>query len=173
MTFVTESNGKNRAGYNPNDNVQTPLHIAKRIINQLPIGWLDTLLDGFRGGGAFYDQFPQTLCDKDWCEIQNGRDFFDYDKHVDWLISNPPYSKFTEVMKHSYEIADNIVYLIPLNKIVSSWGRVLDLDNYGGIKKIWIIPASKCGFPFGFPACAVWIKRDYKGNPEIELWKDL
>lgn len=76
-------------------------------------------------------------------------------------------------MKHSYEIADNIVYLIPLNKIVCSWGRCLDLDNYGGIKKIWIFPAGKANFPFGFPACAVWIQKGYKGNIETELWKDI
>lgn len=171
MTFVTESNGKNKQDYNPNDCIMTPRHIAKRIIDQLPINKNDRVLDPFRGDGAFYDQFPFTS--RDWCEIKDDKDFFDYDYEVDWIISNPPYSKFNEVMKHSYEIADNIVYLVPLNKIVSSWGRCLDLDNYGGIKKIWIFPAGKANFPFGFPACAVWIQRGYKGTIETELWKDL
>lgn len=58
-------------------------------------------------------------------------------------------------MKHSYEIADNIVYLIPMSKLVSSWGRIKDIASYGGVKYIYILPAGKCGFPFGFPACAV------------------
>ena len=154
-----------------NDNIKTPRHIAKRILDELPIQVSDKICDPFRGGGAFYDQFPAGR--HYWCEIEQGKDFFDFNEHVDWLISNPPYSKFTEVMKHSYGIADNIVYLIPLNKIVSSWGRVLDLVNYGGVFAIWIMPASKCGFPFGFPACAVWIKRDYVGDPHIEVWQDL
>lgn len=108
-----------------------------------------------------------------WCEIKEGRDFFDFKTPVEWIISNPPYSKFTDVMQHSYKIAKNIVYLIPLNKIVSSWGRVLDLEKFGGIKKIWIFPAGKANFPFGFPACAVWIQQDYKGPIETQLWKDL
>lgn len=155
----------------PNDKIMTPPHIAKRIIDQLPIQSDNIVLDPFRGTGAFYEQLPQ--CFKHWCEIDDGRDFFDFNIPVDWIVSNPPYSRFTEVMKHSYELADNIVYLIPLNKIVSSWGRVLDLDQYGGVKKIWILQASKANFPFGFPACAVWIQRDYKGTVEIELWKDL
>lgn len=172
MTFVTKSNGKNY-NYNPNDNIMTPRHIAKRIIDNLPIGALDKVLDPFRGTGAFYDQFPETLCGKDWCEITDGRDFFDYTDKVQWIVSNPPYSQFTEVMQHSYEIADNIVYLIPLNKIVSSWGRCLDLEKYGGVRKLWIFPAGKANFPFGFPACAVWIQRGYKGQITTELWKDL
>jgi len=172
MTFVTESNGKNRSDYNPNDCIMTPRYIAKRIICSLDIKPNETLLDPFLGEGAFYEQFPKEN-DKEWCEITRGVDFFKCERHYDWAISNPPYSKFTEVMKHSYEIADNICYLIPLNKIVSSWGRCLDLDNYGGVKKIWIFPAGKANFPFGFPACAVWIKRDYTGSVDIELWKDL
>ncbi|MEE1029472.1 MAG: hypothetical protein UIC65_00445 [Alphaproteobacteria bacterium] len=172
MTFVTESNGKNKNTYNPNDCIMTPRHIAKRIIDSLPINNYDTVLDPFKGEGAFYDQYPETM-NKHWCEIKDGKDFFDFQEQVDWIISNPPYSKFTEVMQHSYEIADNIVYLIPLNKIVSSWGRCLDLDNYGGVKKIWIFPAGKANFPFGFPACAVWIQKGYKGAIETELWKDL
>lgn len=117
-----------------NDIIYTPRYLAKLIIEQLPIQENDILLDPFRGNGAFYDQFPKTQ-EKDWCEIEDGRDFFDYNNHVDWIISNPPYSKYTEVMRHSYELANDIVYLIPLNKIVSSWGRCVDLANYGGIPK--------------------------------------
>lgn len=172
MAFVTKSNGKNKEGYNPNDDIMTPRHIAKRIIDELPIDMFDALLDPFKGDGAFYDQFPITMHSY-WCEIKEGRDFFDFKTPVEWIISNPPYSKFTDVMQHSYKIAKNIVYLIPLNKIVSSWGRVLDLEKFGGIKKIWIFPAGKANFPFGFPACAVWIQKDYKGPIETQLWKDL
>jgi hypothetical protein len=172
MSFVTKSNGKNRDTYNPNDCIMTPDYIAAKIINALDIKNGDFLVDPFFGKGAFYNNFPKDN-KKDWCEIERGIDFFEYNTKCGWLISNPPYSKFTEVMKHSYEIADNICYLIPLSKIVSSWGRCLDLDNYGGVRKLWIFPAGKANFPFGFPACAVWIQRGYQGSVDIELWKDL
>lgn len=169
MTFVTKSNGKNKDSYNVNDIVMTPNHIAKFIIDKFYDG-KGSILDPFKGEGAFYNQFPDV--EKDWNEISEGRDFFNEHRHFDWIISNPPYSKFTEVMQHSYEIANNIVYLIPLNKIVSSWGRVKDLNKFGGIKHLYILPAGKCGFPFGFPACACWIQKDYHGPVIWEIEND-
>lgn len=171
MTFVTKSNGKD-CNYRPNDEIYTPEPIAKWIIEQLPIKDTDTLYDPFKGGGVFYNNFP-TANTKHWSEIKEGKDFFDFHTKVDWIISNPPYSQYTEVMKHSYEIADNICYLIPLTKVVSSWGRCLDLEAFGGIVKLWIMPASKCKFPFGFPLAACWFKRGYKGPIDYELIKSF
>lgn len=171
MTFVTLSNGKGN-DYKTNDDVMTPPEIAKMLMSKI-IPFIkpnESLYDPFKGNGAFFDNFPKENLSW-WSEIKEGRDFFDCDGKVDWIISNPPYSKFTEVMQKSYEVADNICYLIPLNKIVSSWGRVLELEKYGGVVKIWILQASKCGFPFGFPACFVWIKKGYKGPINVEILK--
>lgn len=72
-------------------------------------------------------------------------------------------------MNHSFEIADNIVYLVPLNKIVSSLGRVKKIKEFGGVPYIYIIGASRCGFPFGFPCCAIYVKRGYTGETKIEI----
>ena len=72
-------------------------------------------------------------------------------------------------MAHSYEISDNIVYLVPLSKVVSSIGRIRDIDEFGGVPYIFIIGASKCGFPFGFPACAFHFKKGYNGKTKIEI----
>ena len=104
-----------------NDDVATPIHIARKIINLFfPKIYNDEfLLDPFKGNGVFYNNFPKEN-PKDWCEIKEGKDFFDFNKKVDWIISNPPYSIFDEVLEHSFEIADNIVYLVPLSKVVSS-----------------------------------------------------
>lgn len=169
MSFVTISNGKGD-GYNPNDDIYTPEPIAKMLIDKIKpfIKESDVLYDPFKGYGIFYNNFPNTN-KKEWSEIKENKDFFDWKQSVDWIISNPPYSKFTEIMQHSYEIAENICYLIPLNKIVSSWGRILDLKRYGGVVKLWILPAGKCGFPFGFPACFVWIKKGYIGKIDYEI----
>lgn len=172
MTFVTVSNGKG-SGYNPNDDIYTPEPIAKLLISKIEPYILpcETLYDPFRGGGVFYNNFPKKNT-KEWSEIKENEDFFDWKYPVDWIISNPPYSKYTEVMQHSYELADNICYLVPLAKIVSSMQRIREMRKYGGIVKMWIITASKCGFPFGFPACFCWIKRGYKGKIDVELIKE-
>ena len=171
MTFVTVSNGKNK-DYKVNDDIYTPEPIAQLLISKITPHILpcETLYDPFRGNGAFYNNFPKPNV-KEWSEIKDGKDFFDREDYykVGWIISNPPYSKFDQVMKHSYEIAENICYLVPLSKIVASMKRVREIKKYGGIVKMWILPASKCGFPFGFPACFVWIKKYYSGSIDVEI----
>ena len=161
MSYVK---GKN--GTVDTDKVYTPENIAKLIINKFNLS--GKVLDPFKGQGAFYNNYPETV-KKDWCEIDEGKDFFEYKEHVDWIISNPPYSIYDEVMNHSFEIADNIVYLVPLNKIVSSLGRVKKIQEFGGVPFIYIIGASRCGFPFGFPCCAIYVKRGYTGETKIEI----
>lgn len=161
MSYVK---GKN--GTVDTDKVYTPENIAKLIINKFNIS--GKVLDPFKGQGAFYNNYPETV-KKDWCEIDEGKDFFEYKEHVDWIVSNPPYSIYDEVMNHSFEIADNIVYLVPLNKIVSSLGRVKKIQEFGGVPYIYIIGASRCGFPFGFPCCAIYVKRGYTGETKIEI----
>ena len=162
MTFVKADKGTTN---NKNDKCMTPHKIAERLCNLLPVGMLDSCLDPFCGDGAFIDSF--TSLDNDWCEIDLGRDFFKYHRKVDWIISNPPYSIFDAVLDHSFEIADNVAYLVPLSKIFSSMGRIRKWQAYGNIKAIWILSASKCGFPFGFPAAFVWWQKGYKDETKI------
>ena len=152
---------------NTNDKVMTPENVAKEIIKLLPLKPLETVLDPFYGKGAFYENYPNSVL-KSWCEIDKGVDFFEYNIPVKWIISNPPYSILDAVLKHSFEIADNVCYLLPLSKIVSSLGRIDKIMNFGGAKHLWILSAGKCGFPFGFPACFIWIKKDYNGPLVIE-----
>ena len=76
---------------------------------------------------------------------------------------------FGDVLKHSMETADNIVYLIPLNKLTSSFTRITELAQFGGIPYIYIIPPKECNFPFGFCTGAVWLKRGYVGPTKIEV----
>ena len=150
---------------NNNDKCMTPNHIAKQLIDLLPICNCDSILDPFLGEGAFYDNFP--LNQKKWCEIDKGYDFFNEYNKWDWIISNPPYSIFDSVLDHSFEYANNVCYLVPLSKVFSSMGRIRKWQQYGNIKCIWILSASRCGFPFGFPAAFVWWKKGYKGDTQI------
>lgn len=165
--MITNKFGKGKGlmtGKNKNDLIYTPLNIAKQIIDLYqPSG---IILDAFMGNGAFYNQYPDNV-DKDWCEINNGRDFFDYNNKVDWIITNPPYSIFDQVLEHSFKIADNIVYLVPFSKVFSSMGRIRKIFEFGGIVSIHILSASKCGFPFGFPCAAIYFKRNYKDKTLI------
>lgn len=145
------------------DKVYTPETIAKIIINEFDLS--GKVLDPCRGKGAFYDNLPETVS-KEWCELDAGKDFFEYNEKVDWIISNPPYSVFTRWLEHSFEIADNIVYLIPLYMLTTSFNKIDSIINYGGIKEILIfsdVPSKNWHWPISWPVCAVYFKRNYTG----------
>ena len=154
---------------NKNDVVYTPRHISKAIIEYYdPQG---KYLDPCRGNGAFYDY---VNCDKDYCEIHDGKDFFAYNSRVDWIISNPPFSIYDEFLKKSFEVADNVVYLIPLYKVFKS-NRYFDMVNkYGGIREVLIIGSgSVCNFNMGFLVGMCYYKRGYSGDCKISNFAAL
>ncbi len=83
---------------NPNDEKMTPIELAQKLIQFVPLMYEDKVLEPFRGTGNFYNNFPPSI-EKDWCEINDNRDYFDYDKDYDWIITNPPYSKIQKVLE--------------------------------------------------------------------------
>lgn len=143
----------------------TDSQMAKYIIEHFkPQG---KVLEPFKGGGAFYDHLPEG---KDWCETDEGRNFFDYNDPVDWIITNPPYSNLTEVMKHCFAISDNTVLLVPLSKIYSSAPRLRLVQTMAGIKEqLNLGPGRHIGFDIGFPFAAMHFVRGYQG-PTYNTW---
>jgi hypothetical protein len=160
---------KTRCG-GTHDKIMTPPKIAQKIINWLPIKPTDIILDPAKGCGAFFYNFPNKERVY-FCEIDDGKDFFNWTNNVDWIITNPPYSIFDAFLKHAFNVSKNVCFLLPLSKLVSSMGRIRKYAEYGGVPKILIISASKCGFPFGFPCAAVWFKKGFKGKTFIEVDK--
>ena len=70
---------------------QTPILLAKKLLESVPFEEGDYVLEPFSGQGAFYDNFPEDV-NKDWAEIREGRDYTYWeDDHFDWIISNPPF----------------------------------------------------------------------------------
>lgn len=140
------------------DTVMTPPALAKRIVEHYkPSG---TLLEPCRGTGSFYNQMPGA----DWCEITQGRDFFDYKWKVDWILTNPPYSIYDRFLEKCFEVADNVVLLVPLQKAFKSLKNQKLVDSYGGLKEVLIIGGGgSCGFAFGFLTGCLYYQRGYTG----------
>lgn len=146
---------------NPNDVVFTPREVAKQTVEMFsPSG---RILEPCKGEGVFLEFLPTA----EWCEILEGKNFFDYIDKVDWVVTNPPYSNFNEFLAHSFEIADNVVFIVPFSKVFKSVGTLRKIERYGGIVRIHMIPAGQCGFPFGYPAGIFHFKKDYKGDTKI------
>ena len=144
----------------PNDDVMTSTSSAKFIIDYFkPTG---KILEPCMGTGSFYNQLNG---DKDWCEIKKNKDFFEYDKKVDWIITNPPFSIYDNFLLKSFELADNVVFFCPLVKAFK--GKKLDekINEYGGLKEIVHMGSGgKHNFPFGFSVGCLHYVRNYYGD---------
>lgn len=148
------------------DVVYTPDWCAKDIIDHFaPTG---TILDPCRGKGAFHDLLPVG---SPWCEISDGRDFFDWDTPVDWVIGNPPYSLTRPWFRHSYDIADNLVYLVPLRNIFSGYGFLAEINAFGGFREIRVYgTGGSLGFPMGNAVGVVHIERGWRGRTAMTFY---
>jgi hypothetical protein len=149
---------------NKNDVVFTPDWLAKKICSMFSIS--GNVLEPCKGEGAFLKYLPENT---EWCEIADGRNYYDYDKKVDWLVTNPPYSDFDRFLDHSFELADNIVLLVPIAKMMKSMGTLKKIFAYGGIVSCHFLSGGQAGFPFGFPVGIYHLKRDYKGETKFDL----
>ena len=80
------------------DVVFTPSEVAAAMVRHFrPYG---RVLDPCKGDGAFLS----LLDEADYCELQEGRDFFEWSEPVDWIIGNPPYSVYSRWLEHSMKV---------------------------------------------------------------------
>ncbi len=138
-----------------NDRVYTPDYLAKAIVERYrPSG---RILEPCKGNGAFLKHLPNA----EWCEIDDGKDFMLWTKRVDWIITNPPYSKYLDFLRHSFEISDNVVFLQFINAFFMR-KRVSTMVDMGfKIVDIWYIPTPPKPWPqTGFQVgCIYWTKK--------------
>jgi len=68
----------------------TKEEMVKDLLQITPIDYEDSVLDA--GSGRNKVWFKNLKCKiKYECEIEDGQDFFKWDKKVDWVIGNPPH----------------------------------------------------------------------------------
>jgi len=156
-----------------NDKIYTPDYLAKQIVYYFSKYFKvnDIFLEPAKGDGSFYKYFPDT---KYWCEIDEGRDFFVFNKQVDWIITNPPFSLVRKYLLHSFKInTKNIVFLITINHILGLKARLRDIDIYNyGIKEVLLLDKTPKEFPqSGFQWGVVWLQKGYNGYINWEFNK--
>lgn len=147
------------------DRVYTPRWVVLDIIEHFNLPEV-YVLEPFRGQGAFTRERPLWK----WCEIDDGRDFFDERDPIKWIVSNPPYSKLRPVWRHAATLAANIVFLIPLRNWTSGYGFVREALAYGNPREIRLYgTGANVGFPMGNAIAAIWWERGYRGPT---VWSD-
>lgn len=144
--------------YVSNDVVQTPTHLAKRIVEHFkPSG---RILEPCKGEGNFLRYMPGAS----WCEISEGRDFFAWNQPVDWIVTNPPWSQIRAFLQHGMSLAENIVFLITVNHIWTK-ARIRDIYSSGyGLKEICLVEMPESFPQSGFQLGAIHIQRGWRGE---------
>ena len=132
-------------------------------------------LDPCKGLGAFYDALPEP---KDWCEIQQGRDFLKYEptQKISWVITNPPWSakEYRPIARRCFELADNVVFLVRLHNGLGTTARHNDYREFGHrIKEIILCPWEGVGFPpEGFALAVIHWKKGWQGDCTWTYWHE-
>ena len=103
---------KNRE--NPNDKIYTPPKVVDLMIEFSGYKHGDHVLEPAKGLGAIYDKLKSP---KEYCEIEEDKDYFNYDKKVEWVITNPPYSLIDAFLKHTYTLCNKFCFLIGCEKL--------------------------------------------------------
>ena len=128
-----------------NDIVYTPDFLAQLIVEWVkPSG---VVLEPCAGGGAFVKALTNYGCEVLQCEITEGTNFFDFNKQVDWIITNPPWSDTRRFMLHSMTICNNIVFLITVNHVIALKARIRDIRQKG----FWMTKCLLLDTPKEFP----------------------
>jgi hypothetical protein len=84
---------------------------------KLPINYskYSTALEPCAGDGRILQFLTSKGLETDYCEIQEGKDFFEYSNTVDLILTNPPYSLAQEFVVHSLSLAPTVIMLLRLN----------------------------------------------------------
>lgn len=147
--------------YISNDKVMTPEPLARALVQYFrPSG---KGLEPCRGTGNIW----RLLENADWCEIDEGLDFFDYNDKVDYIFTNPPWSQIREFINHAMEIADEIYFLLTINHIWTK-ARLRDIKKAGfGLREICIFDTPKTFPQTGFVLGMVHLSRNYCGDIKL------
>lgn len=124
-----------------NDVFITPLKLAKKHIDEIKYKDTDRWYDPFKNTGNYYNQFPND--NKEWSEILDGKDFFDFNENVDIICSNPPYSIIDKVLEKSVSLNPRIIsYLIGVGNLTTR--RIENMNKCGyGLKKLIMLKVHK------------------------------
>jgi hypothetical protein len=117
----------------PNDKFYTPLSLVKIHLEKFNIPDGSIIYEPFYGTGNYYNElckkFP--LCTIFFTEIDLDKDFFDFNKKIDYIISNPPYSIIDKVLEKSCQLKPKVIsYLIAFHNLTAKRIEYMNKEGY-------------------------------------------
>lgn len=151
---------------NSKDEFYTPVDLAKYTISMIDLKPKDVVLDSAFGTGNYYNNYPT------WTTNKYTTDFFNFNEKVDWIVTNPPYSKIDDYLKHSAEICEKgFAYLLGHDNVTAR--RIEYLEKMG----FYITKFHLCKVMswFGMSVFVIWEKKtsDFQGIIDYDrnVWK--
>lgn len=154
--------------YVSQDSVYTPVSLALSLAKELrPSG---VILEPCEGSGAF-SQALEPFGTVITLEKDRGDDFGFWSEHVDWVITNPPWSNFRVFLSHALEVSDNVAFLATVNHWWTK-RRVSDVQRAGfGYRSLllcdWPVEWPSSGFQLGM----MHIAKGYQGPLHVNYVK--
>jgi hypothetical protein len=161
---------KNRT--TPNDVFYTPLPLVKVHLDLIAeyVKPDDRWFDPFFGQGAYYNNYPTE--NKDFTEIALDKDFFTYDKEVDVICSNPPFSCMQRVLEHSITLKPRVIsYIMGSMNLTPKRIEIMNNNGYGLVKLHmcnvfnWFSMTLLTVFVLGEKNCVLYDRTTYGRNP--------
>jgi len=103
---------------------------------------------------GLFECFP-SFVKKDWCEITEGKDIFEYAGMVDWIVSNPPYSLLDKIFKKLTVMCNKgFTLLLSMHNLTPK--RIDEIEKAGfGLRLIYFVRIK--GW-FGYNIVCFWEK---------------
>jgi hypothetical protein len=174
MSSKTNDNIKKRE--TPNDVFYTPINLVKLHLNFVKeyLGENDIIYDPFFGSGNYFNTYAEVF-DKnntfEYSEIEMGKDFFEYDKNVNMIVSNPPYSIIDRVLEKSVSLNPHTIsYLIGCNNLTAKRIEYMNKNGYY-LSKIHFTKVFKW---FGMSFIVVFTKKATKNCIDYDrtVWRE-
>ncbi len=111
----------------------TPTELAINHIKTIDIKEGEVWLDPCKNSGNYFNNFPAD-CDKDYCEILDGKDFLTYtpDKPISVICQNPPYSLLNKWIQKNIDLNPRVIsLLIGFHNLTPRRIEILNKAGYG------------------------------------------
>jgi hypothetical protein len=150
------------------DIVMTPDSLAHAVVRHFRPQISGRVLEPCSGSGAFLRAFERLdLSNVTSLELSKGQDFFGFTEPVDWIITNPPWSKARMFALHAYSLSHDIVWLINVGHFLGFKARLRDMQQaVFGVKEVALCatPGPATGWPqSGFQLGALHFQKAWQG----------
>jgi len=119
----------------PKDVFYTPPELVKLHLNMVKpyVSPISIVYDPFYGKGAYYNAFEEAFPNStyEFSEIEMGKDFFQFDKPIDVIVSNPPYSMIDRILEKSVSLEPHTIsYLIGFHNLTAKRIEYMNKNDY-------------------------------------------